>query len=204
MRQFRAYNFMQIHERSREAVASEYSELRRVAQKRINRLKKNSMTGYSTQIDAFIKQGFPTVKAMKKTGDLMQGLVAVSQFLANPLSLVRGMKAKISEDVDQFSPYFEDPSVLNKNNIREFYDFLEEFRAATKGQLFSSEFVFSVWEAGEKTGISKKSLIADIDYWSMHRKDLEELPERTNKKKISSYQAKRMLAAERKKRKGQR
>ena len=202
MKQYRPYNYTALKEsgRSKADMTSEYSRMRKVAKGRISRLESNSLEGYSTRIDAFIGQGFPRVSALKNNDKLMSALAAVSQFLSDPLSLTRGMKRKIKEDINTFQDYFEDPSVLNAGNLREFYDFLEEFRAATKGQMYSSEFVFSVWEASEKSGISKKSLIADIDYWSEHKRDLQDIPERTNKQKISSYQAKRMLAAARKKR----
>ena len=202
MKQYRPYNYTALKEsgRSKADMTSEYSRMRKVAKGRISRLESNSLEGYSTRIDAFIGQGFPRVSALKNNDKLMSALAAVSQFLSDPLSLTRGMKRKIKEDINTFQDYFEDPSVLNAGNLREFYDFLEEFRAATKGQMYSSEFVFSVWDASEKSGISKKSLIADIDYWSEHKRDLQDIPERTNKQKISSYQAKRMLAAARKKR----
>ena len=202
MKRYRPYNYTSLQEsgRSISSMASEYSRMRKIANERIARLQKNSLTGYSTKIDAFIGQGFPRVRSLRDSERMMQALSAVSQFLSDPLSLTRGMKKKINRDIDIFQDYFEDPSVLNAGNLREFYDFLEEFRAATKGQMYSSEFVFSVWEASEKSGISKKSLIADVEYWSEHKADLQALPERSNKQKISSYQAKRMLAAAKKKR----
>lgn len=202
MKRYRPYNYTSLQEsgRSISSMASEYSQMRKIANERIARLQKNSLTGYSTKIDAFIGQGFPRVRSLRDSERMMQALSAVSQFLSDPLSLTRGMKEKINRDIDIFQDYFEDPSVLNAGNLREFYDFLEEFRAATKGQMYSSEFVFSVWEASEKSGISKKSLIADVEYWSEHKADLQALPERSNKQKISSYQAKRMLAAAKKKR----
>lgn len=200
MKQYPKYNYQQLSGRSSESMTSEYSRMRKTALRRVERLKRNELLGYSTKIDAYVKEGFPKLKQLKSGQQLQQALTAVSQFLADELSLVRGMKAKIREDIDIFRDYFEDPSVLTPGNLREFYDFLEEFRAATKGQMYSSEFVFSIWEASERVGISKKSLIADVEYWSEHKSDLDKLPERTNKQKISSYQAKRMLNASRRKR----
>ena len=202
MKRYQAYNYTSLQNsgRSSSSMSSEYSRMRKIANERISRLKRNELMGYSTRIDAFIGQGFPRLRSLKSAERLTQALTAVSQFLADPLSLTRGMKRKIQEDIDIFQDYFEDPSVLNAGNLRDFYDFLEEFRAATKGQMYSSEFVFSVWEASEKSGISKKSLIADIEYWSEHKSDLQNIPERSNKQKISSYQAKRMLASAKKKR----
>lgn len=200
MKQYPKYNYQQLSGRSSESMISEYSRMRKTALRRVERLSRNELLGYSTRIDAYVKEGFPKVRQLKSGQQLQQALSAVSQFLADELSLVRGMKAKIREDIDIFRDYFEDPSVLTPGNLREFYDFLEEFRAATKGQMYSSEFVFSIWEASERVGISKKSLIADVEYWSEHKSDLDKLPERTNKQKISSYQAKRMLNASRRKR----
>lgn len=200
MKQYQRYNYQQLSGRSSESMTSEYSRMRKTALRRVERLKRNELLGYSTKIDAYVKEGFPKLRQLKSGQQVQQALTAVSQFLADELSLVRGMRAKIREDIDIFRDYFEDPSVLNPGNLREFYDFLEEFRSATKGQMYSSEFVFSVWEASERVGISKKSLIADVEYWSEHKSDLDKLPERTNKQKISSYQAKRMLNASRRKR----
>lgn len=200
MKQYQRYNYQQLSGRSSESMTSEYLRMRKTALRRVERLKRNELLGYSTKIDAYVKEGFPKLRQLKSGQQLQQALTAVSQFLADELSLVRGMRAKIREDIDIFRDYFEDPSVLTPGNLREFYDFLEEFRSATKGQMYSSEFVFSVWEASERVGISKKSLIADVEYWSEHKSDLDKLPERTNKQKISSYQAKRMLNASRRKR----
>lgn len=201
MKRYSAYNYTQLESsgRSSASMRSEYASMRKIAQNRITRLKSNKLQGYSTRMDSFIGVGFPKARSLKSESSIAQALAAVSQFLADPLSLVRGMKAKIKNDISIFQDYFDDPSVLNENNLREFYDFLEEFRAATKGQIYSSEFVFSIWEASEKSGISKKSLIADVEYWSEHKADLQSIPERTNKQKISSYQAKRMISAARKK-----
>lgn len=200
MKQYQRYNYQQLSGRSSESMTSEYSRMRKTALRRVERLKRNELLGYSTKIDAYVKEGFPKLRQLKSGQQVQQALTAVSQFLADELSLVRGMRAKIREDIDIFRDYFEDPSVLTPGNLREFYDFLEEFRSATKGQMYSSEFVFSVWEASERVGISKKSLIADVEYWSEHKSDLDKLPERTNKQKISSYQAKRMLNASKRKR----
>lgn len=200
MKQYQKYNYQQLSGRSPESMTSEYSRMRKTALRRVERLKRNELLGYSTKIDAYVKEGFPKLRQLKSGQQVQQALTAVSQFLADELSLVRGMRAKIREDIDIFRDYFEDPSVLTPGNLREFYDFLEEFRSATKGQMYSSEFVFSIWEASERVGISKKSLIADVEYWSEHKSDLDKLPERTNKRKISSYQAKRMLNASRRKR----
>lgn len=201
MKQYPKYNYQQLSKRSSsESMISEYSRMRKTALRRVKRLYKNNLIGYSAHIDSYVQQGFPKVRQLKSRDQLQQALSAVSQFLNDKLSLVRGMRAKIRDDIDIFRDYFEDPSVLTPGNLREFYDFLEEFRAATKGQMYSSEFVFSIWEASERVGISKKSLIADVEYWSEHKSDLDKLPKRTNARKISSYTAKRMLDASRRKR----
>ena len=125
MKQYPKYNYQQLSGRSSESMISEYSRMRKTALRRVERLGRNELLGYSTRIDAYVKEGFPKVRQLKSGQQLQQALSAVSQFLADELSLVRGMKAKIREDIDIFRDYFEDPSVLTPGNLREFYDFRE-------------------------------------------------------------------------------
>ena len=63
-----------------------------------------------------------------------------------------------------------------------------------------NKYCFQLWEMGERVGISRMSLINDVDYWYEHRKEMDQLPTRENKRKISSGMAQRMLNKAMKKR----
>lgn len=195
MKQYPKYNYQTLtaENRSKESLIKEYSRLRKIANQRISSLLENDLRGYSYEIDAFIKKGFKPVTSKTRPQRIRQSLVSVSRFLNNPFSTTRQMKSKIKADLKIFRDYFENAEALNEANLREFYDFLEEFRTATKGQYYSSKFEVTVWEQAERIGISKKSLIADLGFWSTHIKDMEKIERKENKRKISSYTAKRML-----------
>lgn len=203
MKTYPVYNYTSLEAsgRSGRSMLKEYAAMRKEGMRRYKSLKSGGYLKQSTEIRSLTKGGFPTVAELR--GDLdkiRKNLSRISQFLAKPMSTRTGMKQAIKKDVEFFGNYLEDPEFLTKERLPAFYDFLEEFRSAVTAQMYPSEFVFQLWEMGEKVGISRLSLINDVDYWYEHRKEMDLLPTRTNKRKISSGMAQKMLEKATKKR----
>lgn len=203
MKTYPVYNYTSLEAsgRSGRSMLKEYAAMRKEGMRRFKSLQSGGYLKQSTEIRSLTKGGFPTVAELRGDPDkIRKNLARVSQFLAKPMSTRTGMKKAIKEDVEFFGNYLEDPEFLTKDRLPAFYDFLEEFRSAVTAQMYPSEFVFQLWEMGERVGISRMSLINDVDYWYEHRKEMNQLPTRENKRKISSGMAQKMLAKALKKR----
>lgn len=114
-----------LAERSEKELRQEYSRLRAVAQKSIQRLGKSEFAGVATYRNAVGR--FPTTKSIKDQRDLTMALVDLAQFVAAKGSSVSGLKEIRAEQVDTWNKEYE-YEFVNTGNYSAWVEFLEVMR----------------------------------------------------------------------------
>lgn len=114
-----------LAERSEKELRQEYSRLRAVAQKSIQRLGKSEFAGGATYRNAVGR--FPTTKSIKDKRDLTMALVDLTQFVAAKGSSVSGLKEIRAEQVDIWNKEYE-YEFVNTGNYSAWVEFLEVMR----------------------------------------------------------------------------
>lgn len=117
-----------LAERSEKELRQEYSRLRAVAQKSIQRLGKSEFAGGATCRNAVGR--FPMTKSIKDTRDLSMALVDIVQFLSAKGSSVSGLKEIRAEQVDTWNKVYE-YKFVNTGNFSAWVDFLEVMQDET-------------------------------------------------------------------------
>lgn len=111
-----------LAERSEEELRQEYSRLRAVAQKSIQRLGKSEFAGGATYRNAVGR--FPTTRSIKDTRDLTKALVDLTQFVAAKGSSVSGLREIRAEQVATWNNEYE-YEFVNTGNFSAWVEFLE-------------------------------------------------------------------------------
>lgn len=111
-----------LAERSEKELRQEYSRLRAVAQKSIQRLGKSEFAGGATYRNAVGR--FPTTKSIKDKRDLTMALVDLTQFVAAKSSSVSGLKEIREEQVNTWQNQYG-YGFVNAANYSAWVEFLE-------------------------------------------------------------------------------
>ena len=111
-----------LAERSEKELRQEYSRLRAVAQKSIQRLGKSEFAGGATYRNAVGR--FPTTKSIKDKRELTMALVDLTQFVAAKGSSVSGLKAIRAEQVHTWNKVYK-YDFVNTDNYDAWVEFLE-------------------------------------------------------------------------------
>lgn len=111
-----------LAERSEKELRQEYSRLRAVAQKSIQRLGKSEFAGGATYRNAVGR--FPMTKSIKDKRDLAMALVDISRFLSAKGSSVSGLKEIRAEQVNTWQNQYG-YDFVNTGNYAAWVEFLE-------------------------------------------------------------------------------
>lgn len=197
---------------SRDDLYKEYSRLRQVANKRLDRMEgtkyENSQTyrrnaGKYTTIAEIKDEALSNAKKLKpevaqKYVDLQvaKKLDELYKFLTAKSSSIRGMQAIENQTVETL----RDRGLLfiNKGNIQQFGEYMEYLRSVHKGKQFDSERAVELFGTAVKKGIKPEEIAEDFEYWKQHEEELAKMPKITNSKKRSAYDYKRLLETENK------
>lgn len=114
-----------LAERSEKELRQEYSRLRAVAQKSIQRLGKSEFAGGATYRNAVGR--FPTTTSIKDKRDLTMALVDLTKFVAAKGSSVSGLKEIRAEQVNTWNNEYE-YEFVNISNYSAWVEFLEAMR----------------------------------------------------------------------------
>lgn len=134
------YRLEQIDER---ALRKEYTRLRKIANKRLNRLQASEYK--ETDLAKEYAGGFALLADVK---DLPRELTQLARFVASERSSVTGLKRIDKQTVETLQEHGY--SFVNTKNVRQFGAFMEEMRQAGLSKLYSSEFLANWWS--DKSG----------------------------------------------------
>lgn len=129
------YRLEQIDER---ALKKEYSRLREIANRRLNRLQASEYK--ETDIAKEYAGGFAILAEVE---DLPRELTKLARFVASERTSVTGLKRIDRQTVETLQEHGYD--FVNTKNVRQFGAFMEEMRQAGLSKLYSSEFIATWW-----------------------------------------------------------
>lgn len=168
----------------------EYSRLREVANKRLQRMEgtrfeasqtylKNA--GKYTTIGQIEKEALANARNLKpevaqkyvdsqiakKTADLYK-------FLTAKTGSIRGMQKAENDLIESLRD--KGFTWINKGNIQQFGEYMEYMRALHKGRQYDSERAAELFGTAVKKGINPEEISEDFEYWKEHDEELAKLP----------------------------
>lgn len=140
------YRLEQIDER---ALRKEYTRLRKIANKRLNRLQASEYK--ETDLAKEYAGGFALLADVK---DLPRELTQLARFVASERSSVTGLKRIDKQTIETLQEHGY--TFVNTKNVRQFGAFMEEMRQAGLSKLYSSEFIAEWWSEQGKRDNAKE------------------------------------------------
>ena len=135
------YRLEQMDER---ALRKEYTRLRKIANKRLNRLQASEYK--ETDLAKEYAGGFALLADVE---DLPRELTMLARFVASERSSVTGLKRIDKQTVETLQEHGY--TFVNAKNVRQFGAFMEEMRQAGLSKLYSSEFMATWWSEQSKS-----------------------------------------------------
>ena len=129
------YKLEQLDER---ALRKEYSRLREIANRRLERL----LASEYKEID-LAKEYAGGFAILAEVEDLPRELTMLARFVASERSSVTGLKRIDKQTINTLHQHGY--TFVNAKNVRQFGAFMEEMRQAGLSKLYSSEFIATWW-----------------------------------------------------------
>lgn len=149
----------------------EYQRLRRVAEKRLKRLRESEFS--DIDIVQYRKNGFKPVSQIDSLAQLGSALADLRVFLDSKRTTIKGLRAIQKESISTL--HANGYTFINKSNLKAFGNFMEAARLKALGRkLLASDRVAEMYDAAERKKIPPEQLLKDFDYW---RKNVESLNE---------------------------
>jgi len=162
-------------------IRKEYSRLRSIARKRIERLSKSEWN--DSQIYLQNKDGFKTLKNIKSDRELRHEFSQLARFVTSDRGSASGQNKIRKNTVETLRDRGYD--FVTVKNFREFGEFMEYARMATANRLYDSERVANVYESLERRGADPQTMKMAYNAW---RKNQKKKAKVQNKQKRDSEQ----------------
>lgn len=171
---------------------SHYSYLRQIANKRLQ----NFVGSEFEDAQSYIKNvgKFVPLSEINNERELMFKLYEVNKFVRARSSSVTGLKQIRDETIETF--HDRGFTWINKNNIKQFGDYMEYMRAKYGAKQFDSERAAELFGmiASDRVGLNVEDVQQDFKYWAKHADELAQLPKNVSKKIKSSKDFQKALS----------
>lgn len=157
---------------------SEYSRLRSIARKRLERFVGTEWV--DTQQYRMNAGRYKPVKEIKNKTELVALLSDVSRFVTARTGSVSGLRAQRRQSIQ--SLYEHGYTFVNRKNFKQFADFMEDWRTWDRNRLYDSARAAELYHEAKKKQIAPDQLKRDFEFW-LEKNSLEALQ---NMKRISS------------------
>lgn len=173
MKQYKQSDFnpFALADRPEKEKRKQYSEMRSIARKRLERLAKSYP---KSEIYIYNKTRFTPLKEVKSTKDLDILLSDLAQFLNNNLSTIKGQKARRQKTIDTLRD--RGYTFVNAKNFDRFTQFMDATRKAAQASRYDSERVYELFTTAERIGINPLELQEDFQYFMEKQNELDNLP----------------------------
>lgn len=192
---------------SREELRKEYSRLRQVANKRLERMegtkyqqsntyKRNA--GKYTTLSQIEQEALKHAKKLKPEAQqkyvdsyVAHKMADMYKFLTSRTGSIQGMQRAENRAIESLRE--RGITFVNKTNIQLFGDYMEALRAMHKAEQFDSERAMELFGTAVKKGINPEEIASDFEYWKQHENDLAKLPKIKNENQRSAADYKRLI-----------
>ena len=176
---------------------SHYSYLRHVANRRLQRFVGSEFEDAQSYIKNVGK--FVPLSEINNERELMFKLYDVNKFVLARSSTVSGLKQIRNETIDAF--HDRGFTWINKNNIKQFSDYMEYLRTKYGAKQFDSERAAALFGmiASDRVGLNVEDVQKDFKFWSKHADELSQLPKNVSEEIKSSRDFKKALSDNKKK-----
>ena len=180
-----------------EEMRSHYSYLRQIANKRLQHFVGSEFEDAQSYIKNVGK--FVPLSEINNERELMFKLYEVNKFVRARSSSVTGLKQIRNETIETF--HDRGFTWINKNNIKQFGDYMEYMRAKYGAKQFDSERAAELFGmiASGCVGLNVEDVQEDFKYWAKHADELAQLPKNVSKKIKSSKDFQKALSKNKKK-----
>lgn len=165
----RGYNRSQIEKMTNREINKAYSELRSIANKRIDRL---ISAGLGKR-----KVKFPTIESIRNADMWTTGeyLREVSNFLRSERTTVRGEKKFLSRFTETMNEMGYGDLVDSAENVYDLIDFMDDLREEYGNKLFDSGDALDVLQEAQRLNIPIEIVKEKFDIFTAHISDLEKV-----------------------------
>lgn len=161
---------------------TEYSRLRSIARKRLERFEGTEWT--TSQIYKYNKEGFKPLAEIKSDRELRMLLSDVARFVTAERGSVSGLEKERKQAVKTLNE--RGYTFVNKKNFRKFAEFMEYVRTANLNRMFDSKRVADFYEATERKNYSEEEMRDAFKSWSRNQKKQNKI-QNNDKKDSKKY-----------------
>lgn len=162
----------------------EYSRLRSIARKRLERFEGTEWT--DTQTYKAYKEGFKPIKDIKDERELRYQLTQVARFVTTETASVSGLEKQRKQAIETLND--RGYSFVNKKNYHKFTDFMEYVRTSSIAKLYDSNQVAEFFEESleKRKNMSEKDLQKSFKSWERKQQKLKKI-QNINPRNSSQY-----------------
>lgn len=167
---------------SEKQMRKEYSRLRSIARKRLERFEGTEWT--DTQVYKLNAGIYKPLKEIKSDYELRHLLSTVARFVTSETGSVSGLERQRTEAIVTLNERGYD--FVNRDNFREFAEFMEYARVANQNRLYDSKRIAEFYASTEKKNMSSEDLRKAFRSWSKKQKKLRKI-QNVNPRNSSQY-----------------
>ena len=139
------------------ALRKEYTRLRKIANKRLERLQASKYKD-----SELVKEYAGGFEILANVADLPRELTALARFVASEKSSITGLKRMENKTIRTLNQHGY--TFVNAGNVGQFGSFMEEMRQAGYSKLYSSEFLANWWsEKGKSSRVNADKLKREFE-----------------------------------------
>ena len=169
-----------LAEHSSKELRAEYSRLRSIARKRLERFKASPYTGRSTLYLEY-KNVFTALPDIKRERTVARKLVQVAKFLSMETSSVSGYRAARKRRIAALRE--RGYTWISEKNFDLFTDFMEFNRAIRKGGGYDSERILELVREVDSKKLNPNDILDEFEFWVSNIDTLKTIPEPPKNKK---------------------
>lgn len=167
---------------SNRQLRKEYSRLRSIARKRLERFEGTEWT--DTQVYKLNVGVYKPLKEIKSERELRHLLSTVARFVMSDTGSISGLEKQRQQSVETLNDRGYD--FVTKDNFKQFAEFMEYARVANLNRMYDSKRIAEFYEATEKKHLSNEELRSAFRSWTKKQKKLKKIQNR-NPRTSSQY-----------------
>lgn len=180
------YDILKQMRSSEKELRQEYSRLRSIARKRLERLAGSDYAGSQTYLR--YRNMFIPLTEIKKgsVARVSKKLTELHNFLSLETSSVTGARAVSNQRIKdlQAKGY---TFIKTEKDLRKFGEFMDYNRSLKKGGLYDSEKVIEMLDETSQRGISTKQVEKDFTFWMENYEHLSEVPAMKGRRSAAAW-----------------